>query len=106
MDESFVTGRISDNNVEVFVPSNERDINELHRIIQEELTFGKVISESKKYVISVIQSFIDKGAEGVILGCTEFPLMINESDLRIPIFNTTEIHAKAGVKFILKDIKQ
>ena len=106
MEESFVTGRISDNDVEVFVPSNERDINELHRIIQEELTFGKVISESKKYVTSVIQSFIDKGAEGVILGCTEFPLMIHKSDLRIPIFNTTEIHAKAGVKFILKDIEQ
>ncbi len=103
MKESFVTGRISESCIEVLVPSSEKDINELHRIIQEELTYGKIISSSKRYVISVIQSFVDRGAEGVILGCTEFPLMITPSDLSIPIFNTTEIHAKAAVNFILNN---
>jgi len=77
-------------------------IEELHRIIQKELTYGNVISQSKDYVIDVIQSLVKIGAEGVVLGCTEFPLMIHEKDLQIPIFNTTLIHAQAGVDFILQ----
>ena len=95
MMESFITNRISNNGVEVLTPNKEEEINELHRIIQEELTYGKIITQSKEYVINVIQSFTEKGAEGVVLGCTEFPLMINDTDLQIPIFNTTKIHAKA-----------
>ena len=71
--------------------------------IIEELTYGKIIPESKTYVLNVIQSFVDQDVKGVILGCTEFPLMINKEDLDIPIFNTTEIHAQAGVDYILKD---
>ncbi len=105
MTENFVTERIINNGVEVVTPSDENIIEELHRIIQEELTYGEIIPKSKEYVISIIQSFIDMGAEGVILGCTEFPLMIKETDLQIPIFNTTEIHSKAGANFILKDLK-
>lgn len=105
MNEGFVTQRIINNGLEVVSPSDEDIIEELHRIIQEELTYGEIIPESKEYVISIIQSFVDIGAEGVILGCTEFPLMIKEIDLPIPIFNTTEIHSKAGANFILKDFK-
>ena len=69
------------------------------------MTYGNIIPESKKYVISIIESLVDNGAEGVILGCTEFPLMIKKNDLHIPIFNTTEIHSKVGANFILKDLK-
>ena len=106
MMESFITNRISDNGVEVLTPTKEKEINELHRIIQEELTYGKVITQSKEYVINIIQSFTENGAEGVILGCTEFPLMINDTDLQIPTFNTTKIHAKAAVNFILEGLKK
>lgn len=102
MMETFVTDRIEANGVGVMTPDQEDVIEELHRIIQEELTFGNIVPESKAYVINVIQSLVDHGAEGVILGCTEFPLMIDESDLTIPIFNTTEIHALAGAAFILE----
>ena len=101
--DKFVTGRIANNGLEVYVPKEEATIEELHRIIQEELTYGKIMPKSKEYVISVIQSMVDDGAEAVVLGCTEFPLMIDEKDLKIPIFNTTEIHAKAGADFILKE---
>ena len=77
----------------------------MHRIIIEELTYGKIVPESKKYVLEVIQSFVDQGVKGVVLGCTEFPLMIDENDLSTPLFNTTKIHAEAGADYILEDFK-
>lgn len=104
MKESFITERIARQGIEVVTPNEESVVEELHRIIQEELTYGNIVPTSKEYVIRMIQSLVDAGAEGVILGCTEFPLMIKEEDLQIPIFNTTEIHAKAGARFILKDL--
>lgn len=102
MTEDFITKRIANNGIEVLAPSQPEVIDELHRIIIEELTYGKIIPESKEYVLDVIHSFGEQGARGVILGCTEFPLMINQEDLEIPIFNTTDIHAQAGVDFILE----
>lgn len=104
MTEDFITNRIADNGIEVFVPKDTAIVEELHRIIIEELTYGKIVSESKAYVINVIQSFVDQGVTGVVLGCTEFPLMIDEGDLDIAIFNTTEIHADAAVEYILEGI--
>jgi aspartate racemase len=101
MEADFVTKRIADNGIEVLVPEDKVVLNELHRIIQEELTYGEVKPESKAYVLEVIQGFVDKGAEGIVLGCTEFPLMIFDEDLDIPAFNTTDIHAMAGVNYIL-----
>ena len=102
MQEDFITKRIKNNDLEVLVPKEDKVINELHRIIIEELTYGEIVKESKEYVLNTIKNSVTQGAEGVILGCTEFPLMIFQEDLDIPIFNTTEIHAKAGVDFILK----
>lgn len=104
MQETFVTQRIEQNGVKVITPNSEKVIEELHRIIQEELTYGNIITSSKDYVINVVESLLNAGAEGVVLGCTEFPLMIKEDELQIPTFNTTQIHALAGAKFILKDL--
>ncbi|MEO9513500.1 MAG: amino acid racemase [Flavobacteriaceae bacterium] len=103
MEETFITKRIEDKGIEVMIPELPQHIDELHRIIHEELTYGKVVEGSKEYVMDIIKRAIDQGAEGVILGCTEFPLMIFQEDLDVPVFNTTEIHAKAGVNFILKN---
>jgi len=103
MQEDFVTGRIETHGIEVLTPADKEAIIELHRIIQEELTFGKIIPSSKLFILETIKTMTNQGAEGVILGCTEFPLMINETDLSIPIFNTTHIHAKAATQFILSD---
>ncbi len=101
MEEDFITSRISKNNIEVLTPDDPQVIEELHRIIQKELTFNKIISSSKSFVLECIKAMTDSGAECVVLGCTEFPLMIHESDLDIPIFNTTEIHSKAASNYIL-----
>lgn len=101
MQEDFIQGRIARYGIEVLAPQEHSIINELHRIILEELTFGQVMPSSKNYVLDVLKSMTDQGAEGVILGCTEFPLMISGEDISGPIFNTTEIHAAAAKKYIL-----
>ena len=103
MTEDFVTKRISRHGIEVLVPQNDVTINELHRIIQEELTYGKILEPSKRYVLDVIKDLARLGAQGVVLGCTEFPLMISGDELEIPVFNTTNIHALAGANYILEE---
>jgi len=102
MEETFITKRIEDNGIEVLVPAEQQVIDELHRIIIEELTYGEILSSSKEYVLKVIGKAKKEGAEGVILGCTEFPLLIFPKDLDITVFNTTKIHSDAGVDYILK----
>lgn len=106
MEEKFLIDRFFKNGVEVIVPETQDEITELHRIIQKELTFGHVNVNSKEYVIQSIQTIIDAGAEGVVLGCTEFPLMIKGEDLHTPIFNTTEIHSQAACNYILSNEKE
>ena len=101
MEGDFITSRIEKKGIETIVPNKSETLNELHRIIHEELTYGKIVPESKKYVLSVIQNMIDNGAEGIILGCTEFPLMIFQEDLNIPVFNTSLIHSKTAADYIL-----
>lgn len=101
MEEDFITSRISKNRIEVLVPEDKLVIDELHRIIQQELTFGNITTQSKQYVIDILSNMIEKGAQGVILGCTEFPLMISSEDLPVPIFNTTLIHSIAATDFVL-----
>ncbi len=105
MEEDFVTGRIASHGIEVIVPSQKSEIDELHRIIQKELTFGRVESSSKQFTLSRLKALIDdEGAEGVVLGCTEFPLMISDADISVPVFNTTSIHAQAATDYILERV--
>jgi aspartate racemase len=59
--------------------------------------------ETKDVYLSIINELIANGAEGIILGCTEIPLLISQQDVAVPIFDTTQIHAKAAVVFSLKD---
>jgi len=101
MEGDFITKRIADNGINVLVPEEKEVLIELQRIIEEELTYGVVKPASKSYVLNVIKGLEDRGAEGVVLGCTEFPLMIFDEDLEIPTFDTTEIHSMAAVDFIL-----
>lgn len=103
MKEDFITSRMGQNGIEVIVPRDKATIDELHRIIQQELTFGEIKSNTKKYVKETISEMLFQGAEGVILGCTEFPLMFSSEDFPVPIFNTTEIHSAAATAFILSN---
>lgn len=101
MQDDFVTSRIASHGIDVSVPTDAAAVIELHRIIQQELTFNDIKPDSKSYVTSQLQSLIDAGAAGAILGCTEFPLMFDEGDLPVPMFDTTQLHAAALVRFVL-----
>ena len=101
MEQNFIKDRIARDGIEVLVPAKKETIDELHRIVQQELTFDQIIPASKAYVTNAINAMIQRGAQGVVLGCTEFPLMLKQSDLDIPIFDTTQIHATAAAAFTL-----
>ena len=102
MEEDFYKERLKEKfNIETIIPEkNERDL--INKIILKELTQGKIMQSSKQRYLEIIENLIDKKAEGIILGCTEIPLLIKKDDVDIPIFDTTEIHAKAAVEYALK----
>ncbi|MHA2103704.1 MAG: aspartate/glutamate racemase family protein [Candidatus Hodarchaeales archaeon] len=87
-------------NIEVIIPSPE-DMKVVNEIIYNELVLGKIKESSKVQFVKIINSLIDSGAEGIILGCTEIPLLIKPDDVTKPVFDTTFIHAMSAVEFIL-----
>ena len=101
MEEDFYTGKLaSAYSIETLVPIEEkRKI--IHDIIYDELAKGIFKEDSKKKFIEEIGGLRERGAQGVILGCTEIPLFINNEDVDMPLFNTTEIHAQKAVDFSL-----
>lgn len=89
-------------NIDVSIPQlKDRII--IHDIIFNELIMGIVKDESKKKYIEIINKLAQKGAEGIILGCTEIPILIKQEDVNIPIFNTTELHSKAAARYAIGD---
>lgn len=87
--------------LEIIVPDQE-DRLLVNTIIYDELVMGKINQSSKDNYLAIITKLIEKGAEGIILGCTEIPLLIKEKDVSVPIFDTTMIHALAAVDFMVK----
>lgn len=103
MEENFYKGRLVDNyGLGVIIPDPE-DMEIVHRIIYDELCAGIIQSDSKQKYADIIRRLIEEGAEGIILGCTEIGLLVNQEDSPVPLFDTTEIHAKAAVKYALAD---
>lgn len=100
MEQNFYKERIEDSGIKVMIPDDD-DVELVNHVIYEELCLGIVSAASRKEYIRVINSMKEKGAEGVILGCTEIGLLINQSDSTIPVFDTTQIHAHvAAIKAI------
>jgi aspartate racemase len=102
MEEEFYKGRLSQKyGLNVSIPnSQEREI--VHRVIYDELVVGKIEQHSKKQYIDIIEQMVSQGAEGVILGCTEIGLLVHQEDSRVPLFDTTRIHAEAAVAYALQ----
>lgn len=103
MTEDFYKGRIEEKyGIDVIVPGKkDRDI--IHRVIYEELCQGIISEDSKREYVRIIEEMASEGAQGVILGCTEIPLLIKEGDTSIPVFDTTKIHSEYLVKCALED---
>jgi aspartate racemase len=87
--------------IEMVVPRSAAVRQELQRIIQKELGMGIFTPKTKRYVLSQIEELESQGVQGIVLGCTEFPLIINQTDVRVPVFDTTRLHAQMAVDFIL-----
>ena len=98
MEKDFFRNILSAHSIETILPdAEERD--EIHRIIYDELAQGEFKKSSKESYLKIIDRLILNGAEGIVLGCTEIPLLINQNDVSLPIFDTARIHAAAAFKF-------
>ncbi len=101
MTGDFYRKRLEDRHgLQVRIP-NEADRETVHQIIYNELVVGEIRDKSREAYLEVIAHLKEKGAGGVILGCTEIPLLVKQSDVKIPIFDTTAIHAEAAVDWAL-----
>lgn len=101
MEQDFYRQRLEDHGICVVVPSAAQR-NRVHEIIFNELCLGKIDVNSKVDYLEIIQEMAEFGAEGVILGCTEIGMLINQTDTPIKLYDTTEIHAASAVTFALK----
>ncbi len=101
MEQEFYKSRLKEKGIQVIIPE-EKDRAVIQRVIYEELCVGKIIDESRGQFRRIIDSLVWRGAEGIILGCTEIGLMVKEEDSRVPLFDTTRIHAEAAVDFALE----
>lgn len=102
MEQDFYKGRlIEKHGIDVIVPEGE-DLEQVHNIIYNELVLGEIKQSSKEIYKQIIKRLVERGAQGVILGCTEIPLLIQQNDCSVPVFDTTQIHAEKTVEFALK----
>ena len=97
MGHSFFIQQMDGYGLTVIVP-NDQEKDEIHRSIFEELVYGRFKPETKKMYLNVIKNAQAKGCDGVILGCTEIPMILYPEDASVPLLDTTEIHTKALVK--------
>ncbi|MHA1746728.1 MAG: aspartate/glutamate racemase family protein [Promethearchaeota archaeon] len=100
MEEDFYSARLKEKHgIDVVIPTSE-DRTHIDRIIFEELVKGILTEDSRQIYIRIIHELQQKGAQGVILGCTEIPLLIKQADSPIPVFDTTQLHAEYAIQEI------
>jgi aspartate racemase len=103
MEQDFYKGRLTEKHgLDVLIP-DEADRGLVHRVIYDELCLGVIKDASRSAFSEVIQRLADKGARGVILGCTEIESLVRQQDSPLPVFPTTQIHAEATVDWALSN---
>ncbi|KAA3659565.1 MAG: aspartate/glutamate racemase family protein [Chloroflexi bacterium] len=102
MEQDFYAGRLSEKHgLQVLIP-NQRDREIVHRVIYDELVLGNVNEASRNEYLRIMAQLQDEGAEGVIEGCTEIVMLVQQKHTTIPLFDTTAIHAKKAVEMALE----
>lgn len=101
MQLDFYKSKLQDKNISVMIPDDEADIEFMNDAIYNEMGKGIFLPETKERFIKIIDALIKRGAEGIILGCTEIPILIKQEDSSVAVFDTTNIHAHAAVTFAL-----
>lgn len=102
MEEEFYVGRLQEKfGLEVIIPTKE-DREVVHRVIYEELVRGMVRAESRREFLRIMRQLHEQGAEGIIEGCTEIVMLVQQQHTEIPLFDTTAIHAEEAVRRALE----
>lgn len=102
MEQDFYKARLKDKHgIDVLIPEEEERI-AIHTILYDELCLGSIKTESKERFKTIIANLESRGAEGIILGCTEIPLIVKQEDYAIFLYDTTTLHAEAAVDFALQ----
>ena len=104
MEEDFYRQRLLDKyGLDVVIPE-QTDRDYIHQIIFSELCLGKFTAESRQNYLTIIDKLRRQGVEGVILGCTEIPLLVRQKDTNLPLFNTAALHAEYALEYSLNGI--
>jgi aspartate racemase len=100
MEQAFYRERIEAAGIEVLTPDiQQRD--DIHRVIYDELCLGRILDASRDAYKAIMADMVIRGAQGVILGCTEIGLLVGEGDATVPLFDTARIHAEAAADWAL-----
>jgi len=100
MEKAFYRDRLAAAGLDIVIP-DAADRHEVHRVIYEELVAGKIEAASRTAYREVIARLVERGAEAIVLGCTEIMLLVDQSDSAVPLFDTTSLHALAAVDLAL-----
>jgi aspartate racemase len=103
MEMDFYLNKLAENNVEAIVPHLQEERDFIQQTLKEELGRGIIKEQTKRAYLNIIEKLIENGAEGIILGCTEIPLLISQEDVSVPVFDTTKIHSEAAVNFAVSE---
>ena len=101
MEQDFYKSKLIEKGINVIIP-DKNDIEIINEVIYDELCLGTINSDSKKKFLEIVDKLRSKGAEGIILGCTEIGLLIKNEDTDIPLFDTAIIHAEQAAMYSIK----
>ena len=102
MEQDFYRGRLSEKHgLDVRIP-DEEDRRFVHETIYQDLCLGKVQATARSEFLRIIDTFAEQGAEGVILGCTEIGMLVQQKDTNVKLFDTTAIHAATAVEYAIE----
>ena len=102
MEQDFYKSKLIEKGINVIIP-DKNDIEIINEVIYDELCLGTINSDSKKKFLEIVDKLRSKGAEGIILGCTEIGLLIKNEDTDVPLFDTAIIHAEQAAIYSIKD---
>ena len=105
MTQEFYKERLLQRGLQILIP-DEEDVDEVNRIIFQELCLGRILPESKERFLRIIEDLSQRGARGIILGCTEIGLLVSQKDTAVRLFDTTQLHATATALIAIQDSRE
>lgn len=102
MEMDFYRNKLEEFGLEVLIPEKQETRDYIQHTVKEELGTGFINAKTKINYVSIANELIARGAECIILGCTEIPMLISQADFEIPVFDTTRIHSQAVVEYIIR----